>query len=100
MPFLRNPRGGGPAGAGRRGVHDLRGADGCRADRSAATLYRHDETRAGAALAIRDRDGLDGIVAKRLDEPYRPGERGARMVHWRDDKPPRTMDQIVRQSAA
>ncbi|HVQ07060.1 MAG TPA: ATP-dependent DNA ligase [Allosphingosinicella sp.] len=71
--------------------------------RAALEAFHHEAGRAGLALspATRDRPvalawlkgaggDLDGVVAKRLDEPYRPGERAMRKV-----KPVRTADCVV-----
>jgi ATP-dependent DNA ligase len=60
-------------------------------ERNGLELSPATEDRA-AALAWLDGAGgdLDGVVAKRLDEPYRPGERAMRKV-----KPARTADCVV-----
>jgi ATP-dependent DNA ligase len=62
-----------------------------RADRAGLELSPATRDRA-AAIAWLDSAGgaLDGVVAKRLDEPYRPGERAMLKV-----KPARTADCVV-----
>src|SRR6202020_2663134 len=45
-----------------------------------------------AVLAVSVRDGLEGVVAKRLDSPYRPGRRSA---DWLKIKTRRILDVLV-----
>ena len=54
------------------------------------TVARHRRSRHGARLAGADRGALDGVIAKRLDLPYRPGERAMVKVKQR-----RTADCVV-----